>query len=419
VKQISEKKKILSRRQFLKTAGAAGIGAALIGKKPLAQDTQDSSKNTFTTQEMPKRAFGNTGVKVPILSLGGSGPDFRQNQLLLRQAVKTGVTYWDSSESYFNGGCEEGIGKYFERYPEDREKIFLVTKSKARNPEGLTRSLTRSLERLKTLYVDSYFLHGLGHFQQSLTADVKKWVEKAKAEGKIRFFGFSAHSNVEEGLETAAKLGWIDGIMTAYNYRTMGTDRMKAAIDAAAKAGIGLTAMKTQAKFAWQGTQREDPPEESAVRLTRRFMERGFTMEQAKLGLVWENPLIATICSEIFNLTMLMQNVAAAVNQVQLTGKDRALMARYVAGTAHRYCPGCTRHCQVGPEKDLPIGDIMRWLMYARDYGDRDRAKTLFRSLPSEVRRTMTHRDYTAAEKRCPNGLPIGRLMREAVLELA
>jgi predicted aldo/keto reductase-like oxidoreductase len=114
-----------------------------------------------------------------------------------------------------------------------------------------------------------------------------------------------------------------------------------------------------------------------------------------------------------------MQNVAAAVGQVQLTKTDKALLARYVARTAHQYCPGCTRYCQVGPEKDLPIGDIMRCLMYARDYGDRDRAKTLFRSLPSEVRRTMAHRDYTVAEKRCPNGLPIGRLMREAVIELA
>ena len=126
----------LSRRQFVKTTGAAGIGTALVGKEALAQDTQGSSRNTFTAQDMPKRAFGNTGVKVPILSLGGSGPDFRQNQLLLRQAVEMGVTYWDSSESYFNGGCEEGIGKYFERYPEDRKKIFLVTKSKAKNLEG-------------------------------------------------------------------------------------------------------------------------------------------------------------------------------------------------------------------------------------------------------------------------------------------
>ena len=47
----------------------------------------------------------------------------------------------------------------------------------------------------------------------------------------------------------AAKLGWVDGIMMTYNYRLMVKDEMKRAVDACAKAGIGLTAMKTQATF--------------------------------------------------------------------------------------------------------------------------------------------------------------------------
>lgn len=413
---MAEKKNHISRRQFVKTAGVAGIGTALMGQRALAQD---SSRKTFTAEDMPKRAFGKTGVEVPILALGGSGPDFRQNHLLLYQCIKMGVTYWDSSETYHNGGTDEGIGKYFDRYPEDRKKVFLVTKSKARDPEGLTKSLKRSLERLKTSYVDMYFLHGINDFHGRLTPEVKKWVEKRKAETTIRFFGFSAHSNVEEGLETAAGLGWIDGIMMSYNYRTMGTDRMKAAIGACEKAGIGLTAMKTQAKFPYRGFQREDAPDELAIKLTKRFMERGFNMEQAKLKLVWENPLISTICSEMFNLTMLMQNVAAAADRVKLTKKDRELLDRYATETTHHYCPGCSRHCQSGPEKDLPIAKVMRCLMYARDYGDRDKAKTIFRALPSGVRRSIADRDYGAAEKRCPNGLPIGRLMREAVIELA
>ena len=408
---MAEKKHNISRRQFVKTAGVAGIGMALMGQKALAQD---SPKKTFTAQDMPKRAYGKTGVQVPILALGGSGPDFRQNQLLLRQAVKMGVTYWDCSERYYNGGNEEGIGKYFERYPEDRKKVFLVTKSKAKDAEGLTKSLRASLERLKTSYIDLYFLHGIPNYHDYLTPEVKKWVEKSKTEGTIHFFGFSAHTNVEEGLETAAGLGWIDGIMMSYNYRTMGADRMKAAIEACTKAGIGLTAMKTQAKSPYQIFRGDD----LSARLPQRFVERGFTLEQANLKLVWENPLIATICSEISNLTMLTQNVAAALDRVKLTQKDRDLLARYTAETAHQYCPGCSRHCQVGAEEDLPIAKVMRCLMYARDYGDRDRAKTLFRALPSDIHQAIANRDYDAAEKRCPNHLPIGRLMREAVIEL-
>ena len=40
-----------------------------------------------------------------------------------------------------------GIGKYFTKYPQDRQKVFLVSKSDARDTEGMTRLLDRSLER--------------------------------------------------------------------------------------------------------------------------------------------------------------------------------------------------------------------------------------------------------------------------------
>ena len=53
---------------------------------------------------------------------------------MLRQAVKWGVTYWDTANSYEGGNSEMGIGKYFEKFPEDRKKIFLVTKSTAWTP---------------------------------------------------------------------------------------------------------------------------------------------------------------------------------------------------------------------------------------------------------------------------------------------
>ena len=142
-------------------------------------------------------------------------------------------------------------------------------------------------------------------------------------------------------------------------------------------------------------------------------------MEQAKLRLVWENPHIACICSNMPNMTILLQNAAAATGQVQLTQKDKDLLALHAAQTAHQYCPGCTHHCQSGYDQDLPIGVVMRCLMYARDYGDRDKGKTIYRSLPSEVRRAIDHTDFAAAEKRCPRGLAIGRLMREAAIELA
>jgi hypothetical protein len=224
-----------TRRIFLRAAGAAGLGSIIAPFDCLAESSNHSAT-------MPVRPFGSTGVKVPILGLGGS---LDLDQLLLRQAAKWGVTYWDTARSYMGGNSEKRIGKYLDKYPEDRKKIFLVTKSHAWTVSGLTRDLNKSLDRMKTDYIDLFFVHSVRSIN-ALDGNKKSWSERAKAEGKIRFFGFSTHSNMAECMLGAAKLGWIDGIMMSYNFRLMHRDQMKRAVDACARAGIGLTAMKTQ-----------------------------------------------------------------------------------------------------------------------------------------------------------------------------
>ena len=71
---------------------------------------------------MPQRPFGNSGINVPILSFGGS-LDTSLSMLVLRQAFKWGVTYWDTADSYGWGKNEKAIGKYFARFPHHREKV--------------------------------------------------------------------------------------------------------------------------------------------------------------------------------------------------------------------------------------------------------------------------------------------------------
>jgi len=409
------KGKNLSRRDFLKTAGAAGIGSLLTATGTLAVPSGLRAEEKVERPMVPTRPFGKTGVEVSILSLGGIF-DIQSNQLTLRKALEWGVTYWDTATSYVGGRSEIGIGKYFSKYPGARKKVFLVTKSGASNPNRMTKHLDRSLERMKTDYIDLYFMHGVSSIGE-VTPEMKAWAEKAKAAGKIRFFGFSTHSNMEECLLPAAKLGWIDGIMTTYNYRLMHTDRMRAAVEACVKAGIGLTAMKTQAGFSWGPVGREN---KTTLRLTKQFLEKGFTKQQAKLKAVWENPIIASICSEMPNLKILMSNVAAALDKVKLSGDDMKLLERYARETSTGYyCAGCAHICESTYAGKAPISDVMRYLMYYHSYGDCERAKTLFAALPMDTRKHMPTLDYFRAERRCPQGIPIGKLMKEAAEILA
>ncbi|MGD9260494.1 MAG: aldo/keto reductase [Desulfobacterales bacterium] len=394
----------VSRRKFLKTSAAAGLGSMISPIDCLATSPPQS-------QVVPTRPFGNTGVDVPILAFGGS-LDTSMSTLLLKQAVKWGVTYWDTAASYMGGKSERGIGRYISKYPEDRKKIFLVTKSYTWTPRDMTRDLNTSLERMKTDYIDLYFLHAVRNVS-GLGNELKTWAEKAKSAGKIRFFGFSTHGNMETLLLEASKLGWIDGIMMTYNFRLMHEDNMRRGVDACYKAGVGLIAMKTQGG----GQIRTDT--EVELELGGRFLQKGYTEAQARLKAVWENPQIAGICSEMPNTTLLMSNVAAATDRTKLSGRDLELLQQYAKETRSDYCAGCADICEPAVEGKIPICDVMRYLMYARSYGSQHKAMKGYHKLPLSTRMRMANTDYTLAEQRCPRRIPIGALMQEAENELA
>ena len=408
---MAKTEKNSARRSFLKKMGALSAGSmlAVLGSPVFAANK--GSPHDTPHGSVPTRPFGDTGVDVSMLSLGGVLGI--SDQIIFRQALKMGVTYWDTADSYGWGKNEKAIGKYFSKYPDDRENVFLVTKSATSEPKALTEKLNQSLEKMNTEYVDMYFIHYVKDVANELTPEVKAWVHKAKSEGKIRLFGFSAHKNMENSMLDAAKLGWIDGIMMSYNYRLMEKDKMKRAVDACVKAGIGLTAMKTQAAFSANFYASIGAETDDALKMTENFMKSGFTAEQAKLKVVWENPNIASICSAMSSMTILRANVAAALDKKRLSHQDKQRMSHYAAGTAAGYCAGCADICESALDRTVPICDILRYAMYDCSYGESARAKAMFGALPESIKSNALAADYSRAEQRCPQGIQIGNIIKQ------
>jgi len=69
-----------------------------------------------------------------------------------------------------------------------------------------------------------------------------------------------------------------------------------------------------------------------------------------------------------------LANVAAAVDRKRLSGRDSQLLQPYAGETCNSYCPGCTHFCQSAFDREVSIGKVMRYLMYAGDYGNPERA---------------------------------------------
>ncbi|MBW8001626.1 MAG: aldo/keto reductase [Planctomycetes bacterium] len=400
----------LNRRNFLKTVGAASIGSAIASTKVTAEtDEKTKAKKETQFPQIPKRPLGKTGVEVPVLSLGGMFQVI-QNQTILKTSLKWGVSYWDTADCYMGGNSEIGMGKYIKRHPDVRKNLFLVSKSDQRDPATMQGLLDRSLKRLNTDHIDLYFIHGMGN-PDELNDGIKKVIEKNKAEGKIKFFGFSTHSNMEKCLMAASKLDWIDAIMTSYNIHLMHKKEMNDAVQACHDKGIGLIAMKVQGKGQKIKSQAEK-------KLTDHFLESGFTEGQAKLKAVLEDKRITAACLAMKSVAMITTNVAAVLDKTKLSKTDKNVLQEYALENCNGYCAGCSQICQrlTGTEY---LADTMRYLMYYNGYGDKNLAKQLFAEIPAAEKTKLLNADYSVAQARCPQSLPIKKLMAEALQKLA
>jgi predicted aldo/keto reductase-like oxidoreductase len=411
---MKRKNRSVNRRQFLKFAGAAGIGS-IVGKSAFAEPNEPNSpKDQSETEqpvELPKRKLGKTGIEIPCLALGVAF-NAMDNQLILRKAVDWGVTCWDTSNNYENGNAESGIGKFLEKNPDMRKKLFIVTKASfARTPDEIEKKLQTSLERMKITYVDLYYgVHGLSGPRQ-LNDELKQWAQKAKERKLIRYFGFSTHTNVPDCLMAASKLDWIDVVMPMYNFRVMQDQKLKDAVQACNDSGVGIIAMKTQGK--------EVQMQDADKQLVEHFTGRGFTEGQAKIKIVLEDKRITAACVGRGDVAHLKQNVAAVLDKTELTQLDKEVLKNYAAETCSGYCAGCANICESLVAGVPCIRDVMRYLMYHNSFADTHTARRLFAEIPKPTRDKMLTSDFTAAEARCPQRMPIARLMRQAVEKLA
>ena len=65
-----------------------------------------------------------------------------------------------------------------------------------------------------------------------------------------------------------------------------------------------------------------------------------------------------------------MSNASAAMDKTRLSSVDIDLFNRYAGETAGAYCMGCTRICESAVAGAAPVGNLMRCLMYSRNYNE-------------------------------------------------
>jgi predicted aldo/keto reductase-like oxidoreductase len=387
-----------NRRRFLKAAAATGAGTALAAA--------NARLMAAAVDPLPTIVLGKTGQTVSRLGMGTS---WTVAASFVQASIAAGVKYIDTAEAYERGQSEKTVGEVLERTGK-RKDVYLVSKTsnyrRNADPKAVVSHLDASLERLRTTYLDAFYFHGM----EGKTVDVlkdpamKDVFETLKKNGKIRFAGLSCHdAELPRIVEAAADCGWLDQIMIKFNYRTMGNDAVRRAVDKAAKANLGLVAMKTQGGA---GAFKEGDASPSFTAL----IEKGFKKEAAAIKAVFSDERIHVVVSEMTNRDELRENMGAT--RSELSTKEARLLEEHRQKTAHLYCHGCGHLCETAA-KGVPVATVLRYFRYYEVYGKREEARALYQALPPEAR-ALADANLGAAQAACPHGLPVADLVKKA-----
>lgn len=405
---MSEEKFGVSRRDLLRAAsiGAVGLGAEGMG---LAQDkakpapkTEDRNKN----KSIPRRRLGRTNMMVTIIGSGGGALTDSQ---MIHSAIDEGINYLDTAPAY--GPSEKLHGEVMK---ERRKEVFLATKWWPKSDWTTDRcleSLEHSLKVLNTDYVDLLQVHSLDvddktkgtpddGYMRVDNPNLHKAMEIAKKNGKVRYFGVSSHNpSRKDLLKHAIDTGKFDTILVAFNYMNYEQSGMAELLEYAHKHDIGVIGMKTGAG---------------------NIKVPNVKPRSAQIAWALTKEIHTVINTGVLqNLDTLAECLAAA--RVKIAQEHRDTLERYAAAVHTEYCRGCSHICESACPAAVRIGDIMRFDMYHRHYGEHQHAfaRASYEELTTEERVLSICADCRKCESACPYSLPIVDKLHYVHRELA
>jgi predicted aldo/keto reductase-like oxidoreductase len=377
---------------------------------------------------MQYRKFGKLDWKVSVLGFGAmrlpttdkdpAHIDEPEAIRLIRYALDHGVNYIDSAYLYHMGYSEPLVAKALkDGY---RAKTRVATKIPPRNvekPSDFDRILNEQRSKLQTEKIDFYLLHGLNAESWPKIRDqgVIPWAERAMAEGRIGYLGFSFHDKTEVLKEIIDYYDNWTFCQVQYNFMDEESKNQagRKGVEYAASKGLGVVVMEPIRG----GLLSKEPPKvvADAWKKTRRKWSRA----EWALQWVWNQPEVSVALSGMSKMAQVEENVVSASRSKPgiLTAKDLALIddvRQAYQGMSPIPCTACG-YCQPCPNKVL-ISDIFRIYNESIMYGDpvigRMRYASPFGIVPEQ--RADRCVECGTCEEKCPQKVDIIDWLKKA-----
>ena len=262
-----------------------------------------------------------------------------------------------------------------------RQDFVLASKTMSRTKEAMAADIDKSLQNLRTDYIDLYQIHNIPpeQFPQIMApGGALEALREAKAAGKIRHIGVTAHSL--DTFRLALEQDWVETVMFPYNIVETQAESL---IAQAAKKNVGFICMKPLA-----GGAIDDAT--------------------AALRFVCANPDVTVVIPGMAEPKELTQNLAAVCNSAPLTDEEKAIFQKIRSQLGTQFCRRCNycQPCSVG----INISGLFLFDGYLQRYGLADWAKSRY---ASQEKKASDCIGCGACEQRCPYQLPIRKMLRK------
>ena len=183
--------------------------------------------------------LGSTGIQV-VQNGFGALPIQRDSKevavKIVRRAYEGGMRFFDTARAYSDS--EEKVG---EALNDVRDNLYVATKTMAQTPEEFWGQLETSLQLLKTDYIDIYQFHCANQvYAPGDGTGMYECMLEAKAQGKIRHIGITAHK-IQIAFD-AVESGLYETLQYPFSY--LAAEREKELVAKCKEKNVGFIAMK-------------------------------------------------------------------------------------------------------------------------------------------------------------------------------
>jgi hypothetical protein len=375
------------------------------------------------------RTMPSTGDSLSALGFGCMRLPLKKGRIdeplaeaMIRRAVDAGINYFDTAAPYHGGASEPFLGRALEGRL--RERVFVATKLphwQVRTLRDMDRVLQVQLANLKTDRIDYYLIHNLNgaSWTRAEGHGVTEFLDRAKADGRIRHAGFSFHGDKEGFKQIVDAYDW-DVCQIQYNYLDEDNQAGTQGLEYAASKGLGVVIMEPLRG----GNLARIVPEEVDALWKSAPIARS-PVEWA-LRWVWNRPEVHVVLSGMSREEQLEQNLAIAADArpESLTAEELDLVRRVeraYRGLMQVGCTGC-QYCMPCPAGvDIPV--CFEQFNNYHMFQSRTAARMVYTLMCGGIvdgRRSMASQCTACGRcvSACPQQLPIPDLMKEVRRDL-